>query len=43
MSLGLGVDVRTAAKAGVPVTATVIISLIVLGLAGFAPVRLIFP
>jgi uncharacterized integral membrane protein (TIGR00698 family) len=40
-ALGLGVDVRTVAKAGGPVTATVIISLLALGLASFATVRLI--
>ena len=40
-ALGLGVDVRTVAKAGLAVTATVTISLVALGVASFATVRLI--
>ena len=35
-ALGLGVDVRTVAKAGGPVTATVVLSLVLLGAISFA-------
>jgi uncharacterized membrane protein YadS len=40
-ALGLGVDVRTLFKAGVPVTATVVLSLVTLGAVSFALVRLL--
>ena len=40
-ALGLGVDVRTVSKAGGPVTATVILSLLALGLVSFALIRLL--
>ena len=38
-ALGLGVDVRTVSKAGVPVTMTVILSLLALGSASFTLIR----
>ena len=38
-ALGMGVDVRTVAKAGRPVTATVVLSLLALGFASFLAVR----
>lgn len=40
-ALGLGVDVRTVTRAGGPVTATVILSLVALGSVSFALVRLL--
>ena len=40
-ALGLGVDVRTVSKAGISVTATVIISLLILGSASFLLVTLL--
>jgi len=40
-ALGLGVDVRTVSKAGAPVTATVILSLVALGSVSYALVRLL--
>lgn len=40
-ALGLGVDVRTVSKAGAPVTATVILSLLALGSVSFGLVRLL--
>jgi uncharacterized integral membrane protein (TIGR00698 family) len=40
-ALGLGVDVRTVSKAGGPVTVTVILSLLALGVASFTTVRLL--
>jgi uncharacterized integral membrane protein (TIGR00698 family) len=40
-ALGLGVDVRTLFKAGAPVTATVVLSLVTLGAVSFALVRLL--
>jgi uncharacterized membrane protein YadS len=40
-ALGLGVDVRTVSKAGGRVTATVILSLLALGVVSFALVRLL--
>ena len=40
-ALGMGVDVRTVSKAGGPVTITVVLSLIALGLMSFALVRLL--
>jgi uncharacterized membrane protein YadS len=39
-ALGLGVDVRTVAKAGLRVTSAVTLSLVVLGLISFALIRL---
>jgi uncharacterized integral membrane protein (TIGR00698 family) len=40
-ALGLGVDVRTVSRAGGPVTATVVLSLLVLGSVSFVLVRLL--
>jgi len=40
-ALGLGVDVRTVAKAGAPVVATVVMSLLALGGVSYALVRLL--
>jgi len=40
-ALGLGVDVRMVAKAGGPVTATVILSLLALGSVSFVLIRLL--
>lgn len=40
-ALGLGVDVRTVSRAGGPVTITVILSLLALGVASFTTVRLL--
>ena len=40
-ALGLGVDIRTVSRAGGPVTATVILSLLVLGLASFGLILLL--
>jgi uncharacterized integral membrane protein (TIGR00698 family) len=40
-ALGLGVDVRTVSRAGLPVTATVILSLLALGTASFALIRVL--
>ena len=40
-ALGLGVDIRTVTRAGGPVTATVILSLLALGLVSFALVKLL--
>jgi uncharacterized membrane protein YadS len=40
-ALGLGVDVRTVSRAGVPVTITVILSLLALGTASFGLIRLL--
>ena len=42
-ALGLGVDIRTVAAAGPRVTATVILSLGLLGLASFGLIRLLEP
>jgi uncharacterized integral membrane protein (TIGR00698 family) len=40
-ALGLGVDIRTVSRAGAPVTATVVLSLVALGAVSFALVRLL--
>jgi len=40
-ALGLGVDVRTVSKAGLPVTITVILSLVALGTVSFVLIRLL--
>jgi uncharacterized membrane protein YadS len=40
-ALGLGVDIRTVSRAGGPVTVTVILSLLALGLVSFALIRLL--
>jgi len=40
-ALGLGVDVRTVSRAGVPVTVTVILSLLALGTVSFTLIRLL--
>ena len=40
-ALGLGVDVRTVSRAGVPVTITVILSLLALGTASFGLIQLL--
>jgi len=40
-ALGLGVDVRTVSRAGAPVTITVILSLLALGLVSFALIRML--
>ena len=40
-ALGLGTDLRTAARAGIRVTAVVVLSLLVLGLIGFGLIRLL--
>lgn len=40
-ALGLGVDIRTVSRTGGPVTATVILSLLALGLASFGLIRLL--
>ncbi len=40
-ALGLGVDVRVVARAGLRVTAAVTASLVVLGIVSFAPIRLV--
>lgn len=40
-ALGLGVDVRTVSRAGIPVTITVVLSLLALGTASFGLIRLL--
>ena len=40
-ALGLGVDIRTVSRAGAPVTTTVILSLLALGLVSFGLIRLL--
>ncbi len=40
-ALGLGTDIRTAARAGIRVTAVVVLSLLMLGLIGFGLIRLL--